>query len=238
MKEVYGLILAGGVGARMGNVEKPKQYMELGGRPVIIYTIEKFAVCPDFERIVVLCPATWVHYTEDLIRRYLPQVKNVFVTAGGETRNETLMNGIRFIETNDGLSEDTVIVTHDAVRPFVTHRILQENIQYAREKGACNTVIPATDTIVESTDGEWVTRIPDRRHMFQGQTPQSFNAKLLRDAYESLSPEEKDVLTDACKILVMKGIPVKLIRGEVYNIKITYPYDLRVAESILGGNLS
>ena len=99
-------------------------------------------------------------------------------------------------------------------------------------------MIPATDTIVESTDGEWVTRIPDRRHMFQGQTPQSFNAKLLRDAYESLSPEEKDVLTDACKILVMKGIPVKLIRGEVYNIKITYPYDLRVAESILGGNLS
>lgn len=235
MSDTYGLILAGGTGTRMGNVEKPKQYMELGGRPVIIYTVEKFAVCPEFRNIIVLCPKTWVRYTEDLIRRHVPGNDRIVVIGGGETRNETIMNGIAWIERERGLTDDTVIVTHDAVRPFVSYRIIQENIRYAREVGACDTVIPATDTIVESRDGAKISSIPDRSRMYQGQTPQSFRAKLLLEQYRSLTEEEKAILTDACKILVMKGIPVQLVDGEVYNIKITYPYDLRVAESILGG---
>ena len=96
--------------------------------------------------------------------------------------------------------------------------------------------IAATDTIVESKDHNVISDIPDRSIMYQGQTPQSFKAKLLRSTYEALSDDEKKILTDACKILAMKGVPVRLVEGEVHNIKITYPYDLRVAESILGGN--
>lgn len=233
---VYGVILAGGIGARMGNVDKPKQYLELRGKPVIVYTIEKFAVCPDFARIIVLCPRQWIRHTEDLIARYLPDVRTIDVIPGGATRNETIMNSIDHIEKTYGLDDGTIIVTHDAVRPFVTGRILEENIRYARETGACDTVIPATDTIVESEDHEIISQIPDRRKMYQGQTPQSFRAKMLRDEYRALTEEEKAVLTDACKILAVRHIPVRLVEGEVFNIKLTYPYDLRVAESILGGN--
>ena len=145
------------------------------------------------------------------------------------------MNAIGYIEAEGKLNEDTIIVTHDSVRPFLTHRILEENIRYAREYGACDTVIAATDTIVESDDHMLVTSIPDRSTMYQGQTPQSFKAQHLRDLYQSLSEEEKKILTDACKILVIKGEKIHLVEGEVSNIKITYPYDLRVAEALLGG---
>ena len=143
------------------------------------------------------------------------------------------MNSIKYIEDNFTLDDDTIIVTHDAVRPFVTHRIIMDNIEAASTVGACDTVIPATDTIVESLDGEKISSIPDRSKVYQGQTPQSFKAKRLKELYDSLTGEEKAILTDAAKICLLKGEPVHLVRGEVFNIKITYPYDLTVAETLI-----
>ncbi len=175
-----------------------------------------------------------MNYTQDIIRKFIPMGDKVKVLQGGDTRNETIMNAVRYIQEQGHLQEDTIIVTHDSVRPFVTHRILDENIEYARKFGACDTVIPATDTIVESTDNEMITNIPNRKFMYQGQTPQSFKALQLKNYYDSLSSEEKDILTDACKIMVLKGEHVHLVMGEVFNIKITYPYDLTVAMSLLG----
>ncbi len=232
-KNVYGVVLAGGVGARMGNVEKPKQFMEVGGKPLIIHVLEKFAVHPGFDEVLVLSPKQWLRYTEDLIRRHIPQREHIAVLEGGDTRNETIMNAIRYLEQNGQLDEDTVIVTHDSVRPFVTHRIIEENIRAAQQFGACDTVIPASDTIVQSTGHQIISDIPDRSTMYQGQTPQSFKAEKLRRVYESLTEQEKEILTDACKIFVIKGEEVRLVQGEVYNIKITYPYDLKVAESLI-----
>ena len=232
---IYGVILAGGHGTRMGNMDKPKQFLEVGGKPVIIHTVEKFIVNPDFDQIIVLVPKHWLAYTRDIICRFILKHDNVVVIEGGSTRNETIMNSIRYIEGKGKLTDNTIIVTHDSVRPFVTYRILEENIRYARECGACDTVIPASDTIVESCGGEYISCIPDRKIMYQGQTPQSFKAKRLRELYESLTDEEKEILTDACKIYALKKEPVRLVDGEVSNIKITYPHDLRVAESILGG---
>lgn len=237
MRKVFGVVLAGGIGARMGNVEKPKQFLELGGKPIIIHTIEKFAVHPDFDEVLVLSPRAWVTYTQDIVRKFIPPVRKVTVLQGGDTRNETIMNAIRYIEEQGDLDEETVIVTHDSVRPFVTHRILEENIRYAREYGACDTVIPATDTIVESKDNTRITDIPNRKYMYQGQTPQSFRAKKLKEQYEALNEEEKAILTDACKIMVLKGEHVHLVQGEVFNIKITYPYDMTVAKALLGMEL-
>ena len=235
MKNVYGVVLAGGKGTRMGNVEKPKQFMEVGGKPIIIHTIEKFVVCQEFDKVLVLSPKQWINHTQDLIRKFIPNCDNVVVLEGGSTRNETIMNSIKYIDEQGCLDDETIIVTHDSVRPFVTHRILEENVKFAKEYGACDTVIPATDTIVESKDNQFITNIPDRSKMYQGQTPQTFRAKMLRELYDSLTEEEKTVLTDACKILVLKGEKIHLVDGEVFNIKITYPYDLRVAESLLGG---
>lgn len=235
MKNVYGVVLAGGKGTRMGNVEKPKQFMEVGGKPIIIHTIEKFVVCQEFDKVLVLSPKQWINHTQDLIKKFIPNCDNVIVLEGGTTRNETIMNAVKYIDEQGCLDEETIIVTHDSVRPFVTHRILEENVKYAKKYGACDTVIPATDTIVESTNNEFITEIPDRSKMYQGQTPQTFKALMLRELYNSLTEDEKTVLTDACKILVLKGEKIHLVDGEVFNIKITYPYDLRVAESLLGG---
>lgn len=233
--KLFGIVLAGGMGNRMGNSEKPKQYMELGSKPIIIHTIEKFYIHPEIEKIIVLCPKAWVKHTENIIKKYIQNTSDIHVIEGGETRNDTIMNAITFIDERYGLFEETIIVTHDSVRPFVSHRIISENIKYAKLYGACDTVIPASDTIVRSDNGDYITDIPERRYMYQGQTPQTFKASILKNMFSSLSDEEKGILTDAAKILVLKGQKVYLVQGEVSNIKITYPFDVRVAQTLLAG---
>ncbi|MDO5145835.1 MAG: 2-C-methyl-D-erythritol 4-phosphate cytidylyltransferase [Eubacteriales bacterium] len=232
---IFGVILAGGTGSRMGNMEKPKQFLTVGNKPVIIYTIEKFYANSRFEKVIVLCPNQWINHTQNLVKKNFKNPDKIVVIEGGSTRNETIMNSIRYIEKEYTLDEDTIIVTHDAVRPFVTHRIIEENIDSAIKYGACDTVIPASDTIVEGKDHCFISNIPDRSIMYQGQTPQSFRAKRVKELYESLTEEQKSTLPDACKICVLKGEQVHLVEGEVFNIKITYPYDLRVAETLIKG---
>jgi len=232
---VFAAIFAGGKGSRMGNSDTPKQYLELGSKPIIIHTIEKFFVNDRIDEILVLCPKPWVAHTKDLIKKYLPQGKKITVVEGGATRNGTLENAIAFIENNYEVDDDTILVTHDAVRPFLTHRIIEENVDGAIKYGATDTVIPATDTIVESEDGKFITSIPNRSFMYQGQTPQSFRLKELRTVIDSLTEEEKSILTDACKIYTIKSKPVYMVTGEVFNIKITYPYDMKVAATLLKG---
>lgn len=235
-KNAFAAILAGGSGTRMGNPDKPKQFLELGDRPILAHTVEKFAATGAFDEVVVLCPNAWVQQTRDLILRYCAQLPcAVVVTAGGDTRNGTVMNAIAHIRENHEVDDATILVTHDAVRPFVSFRIIQENIAAALEHGACDTVVPATDTIVESADGTFVSHIPDRRVLYQGQTPQSFNLMKLQQLVESLSDEESAVLTDACKIFVLRGEPVALVEGEPSNMKITFPEDMRLARALLAG---
>ena len=230
---IFAAILAGGTGKRMGKTEKPKQFLDLGDKPIIIHTIEKFCMNDKFEKIIVLTPYDWMNYTKNLINKYIPENENIVVVEGGDLRNDTIMAAINFIESNYEITEEDIIVTHDSVRPFVSYRIIEENINKALEFGACDTVIPATDTIVESMDSEIISNIPDRSAMYQGQTPQSFKIIQLKELYNDLTEQEKEILTDACKIFVLKDKNVALVAGDVTNIKITYLYDLRVANSIL-----
>lgn len=232
---VYGVVLAGGIGSRMGNVDKPKQFLKIGKKPIIVHTVEKFLVNSRIDEVIVLCPEQWISYTQDLFKKYGVPMDKLSIIQGGKTRNDTIMNAISYIEENDGLQEDTVVVTHDSVRPFLTHRIINDNIDAALKGTACDTVVPATDTIVESKDGKVISQIPDRSHYYQGQTPQSFRAKHFKQLYNSLTEEEKGILTDAAKVFVIKGEDVTLVQGETFNIKITYPYDLQLAETLLGG---
>ncbi len=232
---VFAAVFAGGIGSRMGNSDTPKQYLELGTKPVIIHTIEKFFINEKIDEILVLCPKAWVAHTQALVEKHLPEGKKITVISGGATRNGTLEKAIEYIENNCKVTEDTVIVTHDAVRPFLTHRIIDENVEAAIKYGACDTVIPATDTIVESRDGKIISSIPDRSMMYQGQTPQSFRLKELERVLASLTEDEKAILTDACKIFSIKNKDVYMVEGEVFNIKITYPYDLKVAHTLLKG---
>ena len=234
MGKVFAAILAGGSGTRMGNPDKPKQFWMMGDRPVIAHTVEKFCLVSEIDKVIVLAPQSWLQQTHDILQRHLGHMAdNIAVVVGGAERNDTIMNAIDYIEREYGLGDDDVIVTHDAVRPFVSYRIIQENIEMAREIGAVDTVIPATDTIVQSVDGKIITSIPNRAEYYQGQTPQSFNIIRLRKLFEELTDDEKAVLTDACKILVLKGEDVALVRGDVSNIKLTYTNDMRIARAML-----
>lgn len=236
---VFGAILAGGVGSRMHMADMPKQFLPLGDKPIIIHTLEKFLTCPELDAVYIGVHADWVGYMNDLIEKYLPEsvAKNVTTIAGGSDRNETILNIVAAIEADHGESDEHIIVSHDAVRPFITLRMIEENIKYAREYGAVDTVIAAVDTIVVSEGGEFITDIPDRRKMYQGQTPQSFKINLLKELYNSLTPEEKGILTDACKICVVRDQPVYLVEGSYTNIKVTTPGDYKIAQAMVGGNI-
>ena len=227
-------ILAGGSGSRMGNVNMPKQFLQLGGRPILLHSVEKFLAHPQVERVVVLTPPAWLGFTQEILNEHLPKDHTVAVIPGGEKRNDTLRRALDYVKERFGDDEDHILLTHDAVRPFVTHRMISENIIAAKEHGACNTVIPASDTIVHSGDGAFISEIPPRGAIYHGQSPQTFKCNRLRALTASLRPEEEALLTDACKIYALRGEPVALVPGEVYNIKITYPFDLKVAHAMLG----
>lgn len=230
---IYAEILAGGSGTRMGNTDLPKQFMMLGTKPIIIHTIEQFQLEPRISKIIVCCPKKWISYMTDLLKKYLPNATNIAVCEGGSTRNETIINGCKYIEENFGIEKDDIIITHDAVRPFITTRIIADNIEQGLKCDAVDTVIPATDTIVEVAKGDIISNIPNRKIMYQGQTPQTFKIKKLMDTYESLTDEEKDILTDACKMFVIKDLKVKIVSGEDYNIKVTTMHDYKVCNALL-----
>ncbi|WP_337018832.1 2-C-methyl-D-erythritol 4-phosphate cytidylyltransferase [Oceanobacillus massiliensis] len=234
---IYAGILAGGKGTRMGNVPMPKQFLLLNDKPIIVHTVEKFILNNKFEKIIIATPREWLNHTKDILKKYRIDFPKVTVVEGGTDRNETIMNIIAFIETTQALTSEDIIITHDAVRPFLTHRIIEENIEQGLAHSAVDTVIDAIDTIVESRDNEFISSIPRRDIMYQGQTPQTFNISKLKELYYQLSEQEKKILTDACKIFSIKGEAVKLVQGEVFNIKVTTPYDLNVANAIIKGSL-
>lgn len=231
---IYAGILAGGMGTRMGISNMPKQFLELGDKPIIIHTIEKFLLEPEIEKIIVGVHEDWITHAEDLVDKHLPSFKErVIVTAGGVDRNTTIENIIKRINEYKELTDDDIVVTHDSVRPFITLRIIKDNIRLAKESDAVDTVVEAVDTIVESTNGDYITNIPNRAYYYQGQTPQSFRCKDFLKLYNSLNEEEKEILTDACKIFVIKGKKVALAKGEYSNIKVTTVTDLKIAKSML-----
>lgn len=234
---IFGAILAGGTGSRMKIADMPKQFLPLKEKPIIIHTLEKFILNEKFDKIYVGVHPNWLLHMEDLLKKYDLKSEKVEVISGGKDRTETIRNIINEIKKefkNTNLSEH-VIVTHDAVRPFVTNRIINDNIDAAIKFGACDTVVSAVDTIVVSENSDTIKTIPQRDQMYLGQTPQSFNLELITKLYDELSVDEKNILTDACKVCVLKNIPVKLVRGEYSNFKITTITDYKMAQSMLGG---
>ena len=230
---IYAAVLAGGIGSRMQNTDLPKQFLELGDKPILLHTVEKMLMNSRIDRVYIGIHPDWQTYCEDLIAKHLGKEERLTVVPGGEDRNGTIINVIAAIEREFGLGEEDIIITHDAVRPFVTQRILDDNIDAALACGACDTVVKASDTIVRSQDGDVITEIPPRDPLYQGQTPQSFNLKMLKACFEEMTDEERKILTDACKICVLKGKPVKLVQGEVLNFKITTVGDYQLARAML-----
>ncbi|GFI46513.1 ribitol-5-phosphate cytidylyltransferase 2 [Lachnospiraceae bacterium] len=227
-------IVAGGVGMRMGQNIRPKQFIDLMGKPIIIHTIEKFMVSPDIDYIIVGTHPDWLSLMYDLAYKYFIDTDKIFIISGGVNRNETIKNIAIAAREKCKAGDDAILVTHDAVRPFLSLRIIHENVQAVMKYGVCDTVAEATDTIVRSGDQEFITDIPVRREMYQGQTPQSFNIKLFEDVYNGMTEEELNIVTDACKLFYLRNYKVKLVKGDVANFKITYPFDLKMAQLMVG----
>lgn len=235
---IFAAILAGGVGSRMNIADMPKQFLDLNGKPIIIHTLEKFLLSDEIDEFYIGVHPSWLLHMQDLIREYINiKNKNIHIVAGGADRNITIMNVINKIEEEFGESEEHYIITHDSVRPFVTSRIIGENIECVKRYKACDTATGAVDTIVMSIDGKVISEVPERKYLYQGQTPQSFQMSLLKRLYHDLSEEEKEMLTDACKICVVRDVPVHIVEGEVSNLKITTVSDYKIAQAMVGGDL-
>lgn len=230
---IFAGIVAGGTGTRLGS-DIPKQFLMLGTKPVIVHTVEKFLICEKFDAVVIGVHENWTSYAEDMFKKFGISSKKIIFSLGGKDRNLTIMNIISKIEEIFGKSDDHILVTHDAVRPFVTLRIIEENIESAKIFGACDTVVQSNDTIVQSdVNIQEIFEIPNRKYMFLGQTPQSFNMKKLKDLFNLLPQDKKNELTDACKIFSLNNQKVKLVFGEFSNFKITTMSDYKMAQSLL-----
>jgi len=220
------LILMGGKGERFGS-SKPKQLHQLSGKPVFIHTLEAFLKADLFHEIILVCPEEWIQEVRSHLEKK-PSSTPIKIVSGGETRRSSSYLGLQATDL-----QTTHVVIHDAVRPFVSQRILKENVRFAIDFGAVDTCIPSADTIVHSTDGSTISSIPERSQYLRGQTPQSFKLDLIKEAHEKALQDGFTHPTDDCSLVTRLQKPIHIVMGEESNIKITTELDLYIAEQIL-----
>lgn len=231
---VYAVILAGGSGTRMGT-KMPKQFLNICSRPVIVRSADAFLDSEMCDSVIITVPPEFTDYTRSLMKQYRPDGKTE-VISGGANRNSSLLNALEFIKRNKEYDGDTAVLTHDAVRPFINKRIIEDNIKAVRRYGGCNTVVKCVDTVLVSNDGKFISSVPERDKLYNAQTPQSFNFLSLLGIYERMTDEEKENMTDACSVFLKYGKKVALVDGDQNNIKITYKSDIGRAEQIILSN--
>lgn len=227
---IFGAILAGGTGSRMNN-SIPKQFIKLGNKPIIIYTIEKMLSVDDFDYICIAIHPDYVEELNDLLEKYELINEKIIITDGGKERIDSIQNVINAIcEISDNY--DDVIVLHDAVRPFVSEKILKDSVKTAGQYGACVATVPAVDTMYELKENK-IVGFPDRKTLFNGQAPDSFKLGVLKTSIESLTEDERKKITGTVQICAAKGHQIMTIEGDYKNIKITTQNDLLIAEKYL-----
>ncbi|MEK8196571.1 2-C-methyl-D-erythritol 4-phosphate cytidylyltransferase [Lysinibacillus sp. FSL M8-0134] len=228
----YAIILASGTGSRMGNVDKPKQFIDVYGKPVIIYTLEAFANHPEIDQIIIVTLEEWIEDVKILVRKYEID-KVTTIIAGGSSRQASVYEAIKHLAFSVNSSSEDIVVVHDAVRPLVNHRIITDNIAAAKQYSAVDTVIPSADTIVKSLSKEMITEIPKRDYYYLGQTPQSFKFGLIEEAHKYAFNNPDIVTTDDCKLVLALEYPVHLVMGDKLNFKVTTFEDLLLFKAIL-----
>ncbi len=228
---VIAAVLASGSGSRM-NTSLPKQFISVCGKPILVYSIEAFIKSGMVDTLFVAVSADYLEFTEELLEIYLPD-SNIKLISGGRDRHATLLNILKTLKDLGFVKAGNILLTHDAVRPFIDDRIICENISAAAEFGACTTAVSTVDTIITSDDGEFLHSRTDRSQLYNVQTPQSFELQNLYELSMQLSPADTGKITDATSIFSFFGEKVKLVKGKNENIKITYPADILFAEAII-----
>lgn len=225
------LILAAGSGSRMGNTDKPKQFLPIYGKPLMVHTIEAFEINDEVDAIVISTNEEYIDDVKVMCKQYdLSKVKAV--VAGGSTRQISVYNGLQGVKSI-GAKGDDIVIIHDSARPLISQKIISENIKVCKQFGAVDTVIKASDTIVHSVDGEKISDIPPRKELYQGQTPQTFKLSIIMSAHEAVQNQTIPNVTDDTKLVLLQGIDVHLVEGDKLNFKITTFDDLMMLKALL-----
>jgi 2-C-methyl-D-erythritol 4-phosphate cytidylyltransferase len=219
------IIVAGGTGQRMGTA-LPKQFLAIEGKSILLHTVDQFVSAFSDINFVIVLPADYIHEGENLIAAS-GLVHSFLFVAGGDTRFQSVKNGLAQADPA------SIVFVHDAVRCLLTPDLIQRCYQQAVEKGSAIPAVSSTDTI-RITEGT-KHHVVDRTNVMMIQTPQTFNATLLKKAFEQ--PYQPS-FTDEANVLEASGKEVYLIEGEYENIKITRPLDLAIAEYILAKRVS
>lgn len=228
-----GVIFAGGCGTRMNTKSKPKQFLDLNGKPIIIYTVELFDNHPQIDGIVVVCIESWIPYLKKMIRKF-EITKVVRIVPGGNSGQESIYNGLCAAEdfTKEKNEQNSIVLIHDGVRPLITEETITANIAKVKECGSCITTVPAIETvIIDNHDG--TLAIPKRSDCLMARAPQSFYLKDILEAHRRSKAEGKTEFIDSCSLMSHYGYELGLVQGPMENIKITTPTDYFVLRAMV-----
>lgn len=222
------LIFAGGTGKRMNSRSKPKQFLEMHGKPIIIYTLEHFERHEEIDGIVVVCLKEWIGELKRLVRRYgITKVR--LIVPGGDTGHDSIYLGL--VSMKEFVGDDDIVLIHDGVRPLITDELITRNIEYVKKYGSAITCEAARESVVRSHDGENVADVPPRDEIHIVKAPQSFYyARILR-LYER-AQEDGQKSIDSAHLCSIYQEPMHMLRSTKNNIKITEPADFYICRAL------
>ena len=222
------VIFAGGVGKRMGNTDKPKQFIEICGKPIIIHTLEVFEKNDNIDAIIVASKFEWIEYLKDLLKQY--NIKKVVkVVPGGETGQMSIFNGIKC--ARQLYDDKSIVLIHDGVRPFINKELIEANIRSVKEKGSAISCVYSTETAV-LVDNNNIKSVIKRDESLIAKAPQSF---YLKDIYDVHIKAQKDGIMnsiDSCTLMYHYNKQLSVVLTDYDNIKITTAKDITLAKSI------
>jgi ribitol-5-phosphate 2-dehydrogenase (NADP+) / D-ribitol-5-phosphate cytidylyltransferase len=226
MNNTYVIVLASGSGERISS-HVPKQFLKVAGRTLVEHTLEVFERHPRVDEIILVVHPQYRNLMEEiLLRNRFSKVRRLL--NGGRSRQESSAIGVAAIGSQDG-----VVLIHDAVRPFVSERIISDCLDALLENDAVDTAIPATDTIVQVGADGLVHSVPRRQELMRGQTPQGFRLQAIREAHRRAAAEGYADVTDDCALVLKYGLaPIRVVRGDENNIKVTYAGDVFLADRL------
>lgn len=223
------LIFAGGTGQRMNSKTRPKQFLELHCKPIIIYTLEYFQEHKEIDAIAVVCISDWIPYLNDLLEHYqITKVK--WVVPGGQTGQQSIYNGLAAMEKD--VPEDTVVLIHDGVRPLINSQIISQNIDMVRRRGNAITTSPAIETITFNNTDCAIGNILERNCCRIAKAPQSFLLKDILSAHRKAAADKYDSAIDSATLMKHYGHQLYWVDGPYENIKITTPTDFYIFRAI------
>ena len=223
------LITAAGKGTRLEGVGIPKQFLRVRGKPILIYSAESFNNNDEIDEIYIITSKEYIEEVGRLCRQYnISKFKEV--VEGGQTRQESVFNGLKAIKSHE-VDDNDIILIHDGARPLIDSLTIDNNIKACKEFEAVETVILVTDTIIKSHNGQIIDEIADRNELFQVQTPQTFKFKLIFEAHKRF--ESLKLATDDAQLVHNMGKPVHLVEGNKKNLKITTIEDLNIFNSLI-----